>query len=225
MSKKKQVTRQAVWQQKQVDNKRCASCGRQDAQTKSGGRRCAKCTENSQTTSRAYKRRTLGCGVWVKGGRGRPPINKPAVAKELNQVHSVNALALLLAGIAHKGQVRRGGEDYIMHPARVALGLPAHLRSVAFLHDAIEDHPEIVDHPAWMKLPGWVRDTVRILTRDDVSHYDSYIAGIVQSKNATIVKIADIKDNLASNPTPKQVAKYNAALPILEAALKNYAKR
>src|ERR1039458_6802011 len=48
------------------------------------------------------------------------------------------------AELAHRGQVRRSGEDYVTHPVAVALtvaelGLDAATVAAALLHDAVED--------------------------------------------------------------------------------------
>ena len=60
-------------------------------------------------------------------------------------------LAYRLAKQAHKGQFRRSGEEYIVHPVQVAyiaaeLNLDVVAISAALLHDVIEDTPYTYDN-------------------------------------------------------------------------------
>jgi ribosomal protein L4 len=82
MKQMKTKSRQALWQEKQIAEKRCASCASQDKETLAGSRRCGKCKSKGRKHCRQAKRDELGCNPWVKGGRGRPPVNKREVSKE-----------------------------------------------------------------------------------------------------------------------------------------------
>jgi hypothetical protein len=225
MKQMKTKSRQQLWQEKQIAEKRCASCASQDKETLSGSRRCAKCKSKGRRCCRQNKRNELGCNPWVAGGRGRPPVNKKEVCAEMKEMIHINSIARDIAAIAHAGQKRRGGVDYIVHCDRVAAKVPTRLKAVAFLHDVREDNPQVENNPKWMELPIWVVNLVNTLTRPSTISYPDYIENICDSRDALAVKIADMEDNLADNPTPKQLAKYNAALPVLKAALKNYAHK
>lgn len=143
--------------------------------------------------------------------------------------------AFEIAKEAHKGQVDKGGEEYIFHPVTVALLCDdAKTKAVALLHDAIEDtdvtYEEIRD-----ALGKEIADAVKILTHDDdqpntgdwLADYHAYVRGIKESGNrlAIAVKRADLTMNMdlrrIPNPTEKDYErlekKYKPALKIIEA--------
>lgn len=104
-----------------------------------------------------------------------------------------------LARTAHRDQVEKyGGGPYVEHLARVAaLVREGPAKSVAWLHDIMEDTPlgtyELIKagvHPQ-------VVEAVRILTRGRES-YQAYIASIDAANNplAREVKLADLQDHL-----------------------------
>jgi (p)ppGpp synthase/HD superfamily hydrolase len=132
---------------------------------------------------------------------------------------SHRTLAISIATLAHKGQKRRGGEDYIVHPRRVAerverAGLGDLAIQVAWLHDVIEDSDvtatELLDRGCW---PDVVRD-VQALSRGRDQTYGEFIANIKYgaSDRARHVKVHDLLDNLTDDPAPWQIRRYSRAL-------------
>ena len=125
-----------------------------------------------------------------------------------------NELCLRIATEAHEGQTRRGGEPYINHPVRVAELFPEGSleRSIAYLHDVLEDCPECTGMKLWKAgvLPV-VIDAVTLLTKTH-GDYEMYLEGLSSSYRARKVKIADMLDNLTDSPTPKQVEKYKKGI-------------
>ena len=129
--------------------------------------------------------------------------------------------ALELAFMAHKDQRRRSSDEiYFMHPLRVAaqIGLygDKELKAAAILHDVLEDTP-ITENDLRAIFPKRVVDLVVLLTHKKDEPYEAYIRRVKTDQDATKIKIADIHDNLNSNPTEKQLKKYAVALGILEA--------
>lgn len=128
--------------------------------------------------------------------------------------------AELIARIAHAGQKRRGGADYITHPKRVAHKLRDQseaVRATAWLHDVLEDTP-VTAELLTGSIPPEVVHAVEVLTHRTGESYDQYLMRLKMTGNeiALAVKIADIEDNLADIPTDRQKEKYRAALQFLK---------
>lgn len=102
-----------------------------------------------------------------------------------------------IAFIAHKGQVDKAGEPYIGHPQRVAASVEGYAaKSVALLHDVMEDCSPYYTAYIEIAFPEEVVDAVKLLThKEGVSNAD-YWAAIAKSPLARTVKIADIRDNI-----------------------------
>lgn len=134
------------------------------------------------------------------------------------------------AQLAHLGQKRRSGEDYITHPQEVAKLIHTFYpgddlaRHVAMLHDTFEDGPSNgTDEDSLRSMVRGsiqseedaenVVDAISYLTHEPGGDYTSYVANLANSnKLALRVKLADMLHNLQSNPTPKQRAKYGDAI-------------
>jgi len=203
---------------------KCASCGQQDEDTLAGSRRCKKCKQKGRKQCRESKRAETGCNPWVPGGRGRPPVNKREVKNEMKELKQIAELAEGIARFAHADQKRRGGEPYVEHLRRVAEAVPLRLKPLAWLHDWEDQQERMSRHPDWPKIPGWIRQlAIRLQAPEDKSQYNLYIASLSDNRDLLMVKMADMRDNMNSQPLPKQLAKYQAALPLLEAALQKYA--
>lgn len=105
--------------------------------------------------------------------------------------------ALEIAFEAHKGQVDKGGEAYIMHCIRVSQGCKTpDAKIVALLHDIIEDTDTTVEYLSQNGIPAYIIREVELLTRDNRVGYLDYIKNISDSLIASEVKLADLKDNL-----------------------------
>ena len=113
-------------------------------------------------------------------------------------------IAKRIAIKAHKGQVRKLGEDkdkpYIIHPERVASNFTNDmLCAAALLHDVLED------------CPGY---STRML-HDPTEKYLNYLIKIAESDEASMIKMADLLDNLKSCPPGSRRDKYELARHIL----------
>ncbi len=131
------------------------------------------------------------------------------------------ARARLLASEAHAGQTRKfSGSSYVAHPIRVAdtvrrAGAPTFVVVAAMLHDVIEDTPVTAERIEAEFGPE-VASLVRTLTRRGGEAYEDYIARIAADPWATLIKRADLTDNLATLPAGHDLAKrYIAALVTL----------
>lgn len=150
-----------------------------------------------------------------------------------------------IARRAHEGQYRRGAEGapkvpYYCHPADVATRVGASDKNViaflketafthdtpdenvlgclcatAFLHDVLEDTPMTKQDLLDADIPENVVTAVETMTKTAGVPYDEYIIRVKENPLARIVKIADMKSNLADAPSPKQIAKYAKGLEIL----------
>ena len=106
--------------------------------------------------------------------------------------------ALGIAAEAHRGQVDKAGEPYLLHPIRVMLRVRGDAeRLVAVLHDVIEDSPD------WslerLRAEGFGEEVVRgvdCLTRRDAEPYDALIERAAGDPIARLVKLADLEDNM-----------------------------
>lgn len=135
------------------------------------------------------------------------------------------------AELAHYGQKRRSGEDYITHPKEVSAIVDKlypgdDLASlVALLHDTLEDAPSLGTVKDIDEMKTFIRgsigdsieaedviEAVERLTHEPSGDYSSYVQGLLDNKLALRVKLADMLHNLSSNPSPKQITKYGGAI-------------
>lgn len=111
---------------------------------------------------------------------------------------------LSLARIAHEGQFDKQGAPYIFHVVRVGFSLlpNMHAAAVGLLHDIPEDYSDEAAGRAFDILGpihGDLCPALRLLTRKKSIPYSDYITAICDSQNqiALMVKLADLRDNLA----------------------------
>ena len=131
--------------------------------------------------------------------------------------------ALAIAKDAHKGQVDKAGVDYIQHPLFVASLVEGELaKTVALLHDVVEDSDWTLEDLRKEGLPEEVVQVVGILTKKRNENYEEYILRVKQNPLARQVKLADLKHNSdlsrLANVTDrdrKRVAKYQKAISYL----------
>lgn len=112
------------------------------------------------------------------------------------------ATAIKLASDAFVTSIDKGGKPYILHCLRVMNAVDQtdeELMCIAVLHDLIEDKGYKYTFEELRSVYGFserVVNTIAILTHDkSVSSYDDYIKAIAMNKDATAVKLADLKDN------------------------------
>jgi (p)ppGpp synthase/HD superfamily hydrolase len=124
---------------------------------------------------------------------------------------------LYIATQAHRGQKRkRSDQDYICHPARVAgKFIEEKTKCVAVLHDVFEDTPLTVKTLQENGVPSDVIDAVLILTKTKGESYLDYLMSVSGHPIARIVKIEDIRDNMADLEPCNLRDKYELALKFL----------
>jgi (p)ppGpp synthase/HD superfamily hydrolase len=127
---------------------------------------------------------------------------------------------------AHAGQKypSPNPEPYILHPLRVMCAVAgAHARMAAVLHDVIEDTEVTLVDLQRAGFPRPVIHAVDCLTHRDVETYATYIERVATDAVATIVKVADLRDNLRNNKNllpssdvRERIQRYERALSFLE---------
>jgi (p)ppGpp synthase/HD superfamily hydrolase len=119
----------------------------------------------------------------------------------------------------HEGQFRFDKvTPYIKHPEAVANAVADDDKTVAWLHDVIEDaaDPDAALAELRSGFPAWVVDAVLAMTKRDGDDYEAYIARVKANQIARRVKVADIGHNLDGKCSPKRRTKYLNALAELE---------
>lgn len=133
--------------------------------------------------------------------------------------------AIILACAAHRGQIDKGGADYILHPLRVMMAMSTEQeRIVAVLHDVIEDSPSIRLPEIEEAFGGRIAAAVDAITKRAAESYEDYVARVAADELARKVKLADLKDNSdlsrlgreLTEADRKRLAKYLRARAILQ---------
>lgn len=158
--------------------------------------------------------------------------------------------AVALATYAHRHQLDKAGEPYIEHPLRVletvkAQGVQPYVQIAAVMHDVTEDTAFTSDILLALGFSEAAVRLVRLLDRDhSENRYNDerekgsigctkdefYYLNIKASRGATIIKLADIRDNLSpwrlsylQPETQERLRnKYAKALEILNPAPTNH---
>ena len=109
------------------------------------------------------------------------------------------AEAIALAAKAHKDQIDKQGEPYILHPLRVMMalkedGYSEDYQIAGVLHDVVEDTPITVAYVRERFGPA-VGDAVEALTHEKGCPYLDYVREIRKLPIATEVKKRDLTDN------------------------------
>jgi len=144
--------------------------------------------------------------------------------EQRNKLNQLLSLAIKVATEAHKGQLDKGGNPYILHPQAVAALLEnTENKIVAYLHDVIEDTDVTLDELEKLGFTYRIVNSVRILTKSKDISYDDYLKSVKKDSNAWHVKMADIRHNMdisrIPEPTAKdfsRIEKYKKALAFLE---------
>lgn len=121
------------------------------------------------------------------------------------------SLAEALAKKKHKGQFRRDGiTPYLRHVDDVADRVhTTEEKIVARLHDIIEDTDTTKNDLLLMGFSPKFVDAVVLLTKHDGYVYEDYMKAIKANPLAKVVKIADMRANLADSPTKNQIRRYS----------------
>ena len=141
------------------------------------------------------------------------------------------AEAIQLASGAHRGQLDKAGEPYILHPIRVMMSFQPwqHIyRIVAIMHDTLEDTDitrKMLDDRQW---PADIVEAIELLTHPKGQPYNEYVSALCRPGRAyhlaQEVKRADILDNMSmerlirldQHEIDRLTHKYSSALKILE---------
>mgnify|MGYP001085445923 CR=1 FL=1 len=131
--------------------------------------------------------------------------------------------AIILVTQAHKGQVDKGGNNYILHPIRVMLKCNTlEEQIVAICHDIIEDTYILEIDLISSGFSKEIIDAIYAITHRTNETYFDFIRRCKENSIARIVKLADLEDNMdlsrISNPTDKdysRLKKYKKAKRIL----------
>lgn len=116
--------------------------------------------------------------------------------------------ALMIAVEAHKGQVDKNGMPYILHPIAVMQKVDGlELKTIAILHDTIEDTYVTEDFLLEAGIPKNIVDVVALLTKPQNESYESYLRRVKENPMAKAVKLAD----LAHNTSPERASGLNEA--------------
>lgn len=111
--------------------------------------------------------------------------------------------AFLFAAEAHKGQTRWKGGDYFReHVQKVAVSVEDKYNNedmtvAAYLHDVVEDTGVDLGK-IYCEFGADVATYVDLLTRQEDQSYVEYLKRMSVSRNAILIKIEDVKNNLAS---------------------------
>lgn len=148
--------------------------------------------------------------------------------------HEMLAKAIWMASEAHRDQLDKGGNAYILHPLRLMMGIQRwndpELMIIAVLHDVYEDSVVFkLDNLIEVGFSPRVAKALRLLTHDNAVPYDEYIRGIATCRDAILVKMEDLKDNSDITRLKglrqkdfERLEKYQRAFVFLKTALENF---
>ena len=132
--------------------------------------------------------------------------------------------SLEIALKAYAGQTDKAGETYILHPLRLMARMETEEeKSVALLHDVIEDSDYTAEDLINNGIPTNVVDAVLSLTKQNGENYEKFIERVLKNKLASKIKIVDIEDNInilrlnsINNKDLERIAKYHKAWQTLK---------
>jgi GTP diphosphokinase / guanosine-3',5'-bis(diphosphate) 3'-diphosphatase len=102
--------------------------------------------------------------------------------------------AIMVATKSHSGQTDKSGKPYILHPIRVMIEVPDVLKVAAVLHDVLEDTALTIEDLRFIDTRSL--SAVISLTRLPNEKYSEYINRLSDNRDAIIIKLADLEDNL-----------------------------
>lgn len=128
--------------------------------------------------------------------------------------------ALRIAVEAHEGQRDKNGMPYILHPLAVMSKVDGlELKTIAILHDTIEDTYVTADFLLERGIPKDIVEVVELLTKPKDEDYESYLRRVKENPKAKAVKLADLAHNTdpsrASGLNELRRAKYELAKKVL----------
>lgn len=145
----------------------------------------------------------------------------------MHNPQSLVAKAREIAAEAHKGQVDKNGQDYMLHPSRVStMGKTEEEKIVGLLHDVVEDSTITLEDLSKVGFSEEVVAAVDCLTKREGEEYLPYLNRIKGNALARQVKLYDLADNsspirlqkLAALERSKLIEKYNVASKVLKSS-------
>lgn len=129
--------------------------------------------------------------------------------------------AIRLATKAHKGQVDRFGQPYILHVLRVIThARDPEERLLAALHDVLERSTITVDELREKGFPESVLTALVHISRDPQEDYEAYIDRVARNPLAVRVKVIDLADKMdlrdVGELSVADVKRYNKQLAAYE---------
>lgn len=126
----------------------------------------------------------------------------------MTNMNHVFEIAMQIAVEAHMGQEDKNHKPYILHPLAVAAQLDElELKTIAILHDTIEDTFVTADFLIEKGIPKELVDVVALLTKPKDAVYEDYLRKVKENPMAKAVKLAD----LAHNTSPERASGLNDA--------------
>ena len=105
--------------------------------------------------------------------------------------------AIALAAQAHRGQVDKAGQPYVLHLLRVMFRVETEQeRIAAVLHDLVEDTGHTFDDLRALGYPAEIVEALDCLTRRAEESYEQFVERAAANPLARRVKLADIEDNM-----------------------------
>ncbi|AXN57883.1 GTP pyrophosphokinase [Serratia phage vB_SmaM-Kashira] len=108
------------------------------------------------------------------------------------------AKAIYLAATHHHGQFDKGGQPYILHCLKVMHYVKSQdplVKAAAVMHDLVEDTNVTLEYLLEAGFDKSVVDIVDRMTKKEGQTPEEYLNGLMQSPNATLVKLADLRHN------------------------------
>jgi hypothetical protein len=129
-----------------------------------------------------------------------------------------------IARMVHRGQLYADQPYIEAHVAKVVErviqeGGDQDAIVVAWLHDVLEDSNLTAESQPMLVLSRPQAAGLAAITRKEGEEYSAYIARVVQSPVARLVKYCDLLSNLAAQPPEKNRRRYLAALEIVRDSL------
>jgi (p)ppGpp synthase/HD superfamily hydrolase len=105
--------------------------------------------------------------------------------------------AIALAVEAHRGQLDKSGQPYILHPLRVMFSCETEIeRIVAILHDVVEDTGRAMEDLRKLGYSEEVLAALDCVTKREGEDYEQFVERAAANPVARNVKLADLKDNM-----------------------------
>lgn len=140
--------------------------------------------------------------------------------------------AISIAAQSFEEDCDKGGKPYILHPMRVMMRLRTNdeeLMQMAILHDTVEDKDDwTFERLLEEGFSARVLAALDCLTHRKNEPYNDYVKRVATNKDAILVKLQDLKDNLdplrlkgLEDKDHKRTVKYHTSFKFLENAMEN----